>query len=376
MFACEWEPGEIRFYVDGNLYHTENNWFTKKTGYGEVTYPAPYDQPFYMILNLAVGGNWPGNPTESTEFGENATLRVDYVKVYQKDSYDENVTKPVIEQVFSEPDENGNYIRNGNFEIAEDLEGSEDWKFLLAGSGVGRAEIADGKINIVCVNDGDLDYSIQLVQPKLPMICGNKYKVTFDAYAQEERTMLVGISAPDRGWIRYFPDTKVELTAENQTYEYEFVMTEDDDANGRLEFNMGNQKSDADIFISNVKVEKIGEVDAKAYTKNVLPDGNYIYNGTFGEGSDRMDYWLTEGSVEGLEIAVTNENNVRELQVMVPEGVTALEEVCVKQEDVALVGGKTYVLSFDAYGDSAKTIQAQLAGETFDCELTEQKNTL
>lgn len=57
VFACEWEPGEIRFYVDGVLFHKENDWFTAKgDGYEKVAYPAPYDQPFYMILNLAVGG--------------------------------------------------------------------------------------------------------------------------------------------------------------------------------------------------------------------------------------------------------------------------------------------------------------------------------
>ena len=51
-----------------------------------------------LQFNLAVGGNWPGNPDETTDF-ENAELKVDYVKVYQLDSYDENVTKPEKEPV-------------------------------------------------------------------------------------------------------------------------------------------------------------------------------------------------------------------------------------------------------------------------------------
>ena len=54
----------------------------RETGESAV-YPAPFDQPFYLILNLAVGGNWPGNPNEETDF-EKAALVVDYVKVYQK----------------------------------------------------------------------------------------------------------------------------------------------------------------------------------------------------------------------------------------------------------------------------------------------------
>ena len=65
-FAVEWEPGRINWYVDGNLIHTANDWYSATEGQGEITYPAPFDQPFYIILNLAVGGNWPGSPDETT----------------------------------------------------------------------------------------------------------------------------------------------------------------------------------------------------------------------------------------------------------------------------------------------------------------------
>ena len=47
-----------------------------------------------MILNLAVGGSWVGYPDDSTTYADQQ-FAVDYVKVYQKDSYDENVEKPV-----------------------------------------------------------------------------------------------------------------------------------------------------------------------------------------------------------------------------------------------------------------------------------------
>ena len=38
VYSCEWEPGEIRFYVDGVFYYSTRDWFTKKTGFGEITY--------------------------------------------------------------------------------------------------------------------------------------------------------------------------------------------------------------------------------------------------------------------------------------------------------------------------------------------------
>ncbi|WDC85649.1 glycoside hydrolase family 16 protein [Caloramator sp. mosi_1] len=81
-YAIEWEPGEIRWYVDGNLYQVQNNWYSKDPNSGEkFSFPAPFDQEFYIILNLAVGGHWDGEPNENTVFP--ATMEVDYVRVYE-----------------------------------------------------------------------------------------------------------------------------------------------------------------------------------------------------------------------------------------------------------------------------------------------------
>jgi len=76
LFAIEWEPGVVRFYVDSNLYAT----FT------DSQWPAcgtwVFDHPFFVILNVAVGGNWPGSPDSTTVFPQQ--MLVDYVRVYTK----------------------------------------------------------------------------------------------------------------------------------------------------------------------------------------------------------------------------------------------------------------------------------------------------
>ena len=76
LYAAEWEPGTVRFYVDSDLYAT----FT------EGTWPAGgtwvFDHPFFLILNLAVGGTWPGSPNSRTHFPQQ--MLVDYVRVYTK----------------------------------------------------------------------------------------------------------------------------------------------------------------------------------------------------------------------------------------------------------------------------------------------------
>lgn len=253
-FSVEWEPGEMRFYIDGNHYKTVNDWFTAIDGEDEKPYPAPFNQTFFVQLNLAVGGTWPGNPDETTDFN-NAEFEVDYVRVYQKPEYDLNVKKPVKD--FIEPEAGANYIHNGDFAIAEDLTDEVDWKFLLAQGGEGAAEIKDGMLIITSQNAGAVDYSVQLVHPKLAMKKGCKYQVTFDAYASEARDIIVCVSAPDNGWIRYLADTTLTLSTEMQTYTYTFDMTSKDDPNGRLEFNLGNRGSIADVYLTNVKVEKL-----------------------------------------------------------------------------------------------------------------------
>jgi beta-glucanase (GH16 family) len=109
-YAIEWQEGEIRWYVDGYLYATQRQsevrynakqqavglkhrgwyaeYFNQGTGAKEIHYDAaPFDQKFFMILNLAVGGNWPENVNkggiDASAFAKGQSLVVDYVRVYE-----------------------------------------------------------------------------------------------------------------------------------------------------------------------------------------------------------------------------------------------------------------------------------------------------
>jgi beta-glucanase (GH16 family) len=76
IFALEWAPQEIRFYVDGTPYATSTPRDVPAGG------RWVFDHPFFVILNLAVGGNMPGNPDDSTVFPQR--MLVDYVRVYSR----------------------------------------------------------------------------------------------------------------------------------------------------------------------------------------------------------------------------------------------------------------------------------------------------
>jgi beta-glucanase (GH16 family) len=93
VYAVEWEPGAIRWSVDGETWASQKFWWScskLRNGQGVTPrraadlnpWPAPFDQPFYLVMNIAVGGNFPGLPNEATRFP--AELVVDYVRVYDK----------------------------------------------------------------------------------------------------------------------------------------------------------------------------------------------------------------------------------------------------------------------------------------------------
>jgi beta-glucanase (GH16 family) len=72
-FAIQWAPGTIKFFVDGTAYKTVTG-SSLPSGAAWV-----FDNPFFLILNVAVGGSWPGAPDATTQFPQQ--MMVDYVRV-------------------------------------------------------------------------------------------------------------------------------------------------------------------------------------------------------------------------------------------------------------------------------------------------------
>jgi len=76
VFAVSWRPNEIRWFVDGREYHRMT----------PANLPAGtkwvFDHPFFLLLNVAVGGGWPHDPDASTTFPQQ--MMVDYVRVYRE----------------------------------------------------------------------------------------------------------------------------------------------------------------------------------------------------------------------------------------------------------------------------------------------------
>ena len=73
LFSLKWEADKMTFLIDDVVYFTANK--------SQVNGDYPFDKPFFFIMNLAVGGNWPGNPDATTVFPQR--MIVDYVRVFQ-----------------------------------------------------------------------------------------------------------------------------------------------------------------------------------------------------------------------------------------------------------------------------------------------------
>ncbi|MDD2797630.1 MAG: glycoside hydrolase family 16 protein [Bacteroidales bacterium] len=75
IYSMNWDKDSISFYVDGRLSYTYNP--KEKT---EANWP--FGKPFFLIFNVAIGGNWGGPTIDDSKLP--ATMEVDYVRVYQK----------------------------------------------------------------------------------------------------------------------------------------------------------------------------------------------------------------------------------------------------------------------------------------------------
>ncbi|NKB71168.1 MAG: family 16 glycosylhydrolase [Candidatus Latescibacteria bacterium] len=137
LFAVEWEPEEIRWYVDGTLYATQNRWSSEA-----ADFPAPFDRRFHLLFNLAVGGSWPGPPDETTQFPQ--SMQIDYVRVYQDPAYAQLQGAPVdlaggdmgprVPSAATTGDSTAVVFEN--FE-----RGAADWTFFTGANAVGSGQV-------------------------------------------------------------------------------------------------------------------------------------------------------------------------------------------------------------------------------------------
>ncbi|WP_342478945.1 carbohydrate binding domain-containing protein [Paenibacillus sp. FSL H7-0350] len=374
-YSIEWEPGEIRWYVDGVLYSTKNDWYSKSSGQPAMNaYPAPFNQKFHLLMNLAVGGNFDGNPTEETVFP--SSMEIDYVRIYELTGREyrqpvpvELVKEPYLERA-KPPLADGNFIYNSGF--TQQVEGdpgmgipnTAHW-VLYKDEGADAALSLEqtGGVNLLKVNilkPGSNAYSIQ-PQAIVSLAKGRHYKLSFDARTDTAREFTARLTggAP-LGFPSYSPAFKAVLTPQLQHYETMFQMKESSDNAARIEFNLGTNAFP--VWLGNARLEEIDSIPFDHDSaKAPLGSGNHLYNGSFDLGEpDRMSYWHI-GASGGAEVTPRVDTEGR-LKLDITGADSGGSEVTLQQKGTFLVQGQDYKLAFEADSSSARTAVVELRG--------------
>ena len=310
-YAIEWEPGEIRWYVNDELYSTKTEWHTE---YGE--YPAPFDQEFHMILNLAVGGWYGGEPDDTTEFP--GRVEVDYVRVYE----DADAEHPPPGE-YIDPDENGsdevegpegvdptknwvevgdNLVEDGTFdettEFGDEVDGLVWNVFNMANhdpnGGLADFEIVDGELQATVKQIGWMPWHIQFMQDVT--VDAGIYKIEFDMRSDVDRTIIVELADSDSGL------NEVDVTGDMETHTAYINVEESGDYN--LMFQLAHAEGDNnydvpyDMYLDNVRLVNVEEGQEEAEREGPQPDHANLGN----------SHWATEDGQHPSEKKAQNSN--------------------------------------------------------------------
>lgn len=389
-YGIEWQPGEIRWYVDGKLYQTQDNWFTVDPDTGErYAFPAPFDKEFHMILNLAVGGWYDGVGTNLEvdpsifEGNKEHAMQVDYVRFYESkdgnypEALDPDSKIPELPQDARKPLADGNLIYDSSFEsygIKDNKEGDlsfgEGWNLLYKDSFGGKAVATVEPLNgvpfakIVIHDQGNQDYSIQMIQ-QTTVGRGRTYKLSFDAKAEDNRKIQFKVGGGEARGYAVYSDTYIEnLDTEVKHIEKTFVMKNNTDTSARLEFNVGLDLND--VWIGNVKLEEVESapvVQDFNTPKTPLKNGSLVYNGAFDKGKlDRLTYWNLEEQ-NGAVATMNVPEATRDLHIQVSEGGLNLNDITLDQRGLKLGENASYTVIFSGKAEKPQTLKVKLLGE-------------
>lgn len=405
-YAVDWEPGKITWYYDGVAVNTLQNWESMISGSTDsLSYDAPFDMPFYILLNLAVDSGLFGGDVNRATFQDNINMYVDYVRAYQKsEGYAESVDRTASDNAKTDWDdyEGVNQIADIN-PASLDANGfgedktadAEKWYLSYNANNTGGNATLDsfkdknGKnwAKVGISEAGSQDYSVQLIG-HYNAKAGYVYKVSFDAYADGN---MVGksVNTDSKEWAGWSTNgiQSYELSSTPQHVAFTFEQKSDFEK-CRIEFNLGS-KASGNVYISNVKVEIVNpeSINGDAGRKP-LSNGDVIYNGTFDQGSAHVGGWAaTEGT--SLSVPRYTTEKIADSDVSVVDTASTLNKFeklnnggvkyyerraqisstsgapCIYQPGIELKADG-YTLNFDMYSKNATTVQAAIYSVTED----------
>jgi beta-glucanase (GH16 family) len=311
-FAVEWSPDYIKWFADDKLYFT----YTKKSDDPKVW---PFNKMFYMILNLAYGGSWGGQQgVDDTKLPHQ--FMIDYVRVYQlqekEGPFSLNVS-PVsggsvqisplqteyadgsvvtleatpdpgyefstwlhlsaanptqlevnrdiaIIPVFQKKNE---IVINGTFD--KSLASWSSW-FDEPSAPVFTTSVADSVFVANITKQGTANWHIVEQQIGVPLVQGESYTVSFDAWADVSKTMDVFLSRNFGDYSAYYSTTK-SITTTPQTFTWKVKMLQPTDPGCRFGFGFG--QFTGNVYLDNVSI--VRESSTQVSTLSKMSDDSF-----------------------------------------------------------------------------------------------------
>lgn len=389
IYAVEWNEDQINFYVDNNLYYMFSNDYG-----GSATWP--FDKPFYIILNLAVGGGWVGDPDETTVFP--AIMEVDWVRVYQYladiaiDGAD-FIPYSSSDMSYSVPDINGaeySWEVPGNAGIVGDQHANRinvDWNYfggaiqanvttddgsriinypvevsanLLKNSGfekgvkywnglVAFPADADFDLNTAEVFYGDRALSvdvhtlgtnpwdIQISHGELQLNADQHYKLSFWAKSDNANAEM-NVSIINSIFFVYYSEN-FKLTNDWTQYIINYTATTTDMVGINIDLGIQTGVYFFDQFV---------------FTTPELSGVNQVLNADFFDSDSGWNF-IVLGAAQASDTVINGE-----YAVSISNGGNDAWDIHFGQPGINVENGKEYVVTFDAYAASQRTISALL----------------
>ncbi len=146
-----------------------------------------------------------------------------------------------------------NMIRNGNFS-----ESNLYWAIYANGTSHASGFVDEDQRFRFHITDGGTEfYHVQLIELHVPLVCGRRYRLEFDAWATRPRPIRVNLSRDVAPWTDYSKNELSDLTTQPQHFSYEFTMTEPTNIDARVAINVGSDT--ADVLIDNLYLSLIDE---------------------------------------------------------------------------------------------------------------------
>ena len=268
-YAVEWKPDTINWYLDNHNYYTV-------TASSISPRSWPFDQNFYIILNLAVGGWFGGNPDGTTVFPQ--TMEVDYVRVYSN-SY------TIFINGKDEALENETYT----YSVSDSLATSYLWTVpsgssIVSGQGTSSIQVTWGSTSgLVAVAMTTASCGTKNLSKNIPVIA-NGCNLVFDDF--ESNRLIVYNNTSSTG-TAYNPvagnpsptstvnsSSTVAFYTRNATVKYDLLYYSTDIINNSVDYENGNRTLYMDVYTSAPIGTKINwQLENQKLTAQTYPSG-------------------------------------------------------------------------------------------------------